>query len=179
MKALLVYAAVILFGATAFGQLRDLNLTNALVVSHIKNPEDRFSLEVALAETLAQNGIKNNVSLNMVKTGGDSKIIMNDSVIKKLASQGINTVIVVSVRGYDRNYAITNRSLTLAEDLAADNLFTLYKEDIVSISFEFHFYREGKMVGADIIKIGSISSRDGVLKKLRKKLNKRIIKKWK
>jgi hypothetical protein len=176
MKTTFTLLSLLFIAFTGISQ--DLNLRNALVVSHIDNQQDRFTLEVAVSEVLSQNGVKNAVSLNLVKQGGDPQVLLTDSIKQILDAQGINTFMVVSIRGYDRKFKTTTKQLTLAEDLAADNLFSLYKPDIVSVSMEFHFYREGRLVYADIIKIGGVSSRESVMKKFRRKLSKRV-RKWK
>jgi len=103
---------------------------------------------------------------------------MTDSLTQLLKGKGINTLMLVSVRGFDNRFRPSTGNMTLAEDLAADNLFPIYKEDIVSVTFEFHFYREGKLVYTDLLKIGGINSRDKVLRKFRKKLAKKVIKDW-
>lgn len=162
-----------------FAQTDTLRLKNALIVSHMDNQEDRYSLEVSISEVLSRSGVKNMVSLNVLKQGGDPQVLMTDSITQMLAAKGINTLMLVSIRGYDRKFKPSEKKLTLAEDLAAANLFSLYKDDIVSVTLEFHFYRNGVLVGSDLLKIGGISSREGVMKKLRKKLPKMVEKKWK
>lgn len=169
---------VLCFSFFSFAQLGNLNINNALIVTSLKNQEDRFTLEATLAEIFANCGIKNKVSLNYIKYGSDNKFRLTDSIKTLLASQGISNVVVVSIRGYDRNYDLSKKALPLEEDLAADNLFTLYKEDLVSITFEFHVYIDGKFAGSDLLKLGSVGSKETVLKKLRKKLTKRILRKW-
>jgi len=179
MKKVVFLLFIALLSTNLFAQTKNLDLTNALIVSHMNNQEDRFSLEVAISEILTQNKIKNAASLNMLKQGGDPQILLTDSITQLLSSKGINTMMLVSIRGYDRKFKLSERKITLAEDLAADNLFSLYKDDIVSVTLEFHFYRGGVLVGSDLLKISGISSRDGVMKKLRKKLPRRINKRWK
>jgi len=178
MKQFFTLLSFAFLTVASFAQKTDLNLTNALVVSHMNNQEDRFSLEVAISEILGAHGVKNAVSLNMLKQGGDPQVLLTDSVTKLLADKGINTLMLVSIRGYDRKFKPSEKKITLAEDLSVENLFSLYKEDIVSVTLEFHFYRNGEQVYSDLLKIGGISSRDGVMKKLRKKLPKKI-NKWK
>lgn len=163
---------------TTNAQTDTLNLRNALVVSNIDSQEDRFTLEVAVSEMLSTQGIKNGVSLNILKQGGDPQVLMTDSIAGILNNQGINTLMLVSIRGYDKRFRRTEKQYTLAEDLASSNLFTLYKDDITSVTLEFHFYRGGKLVGTDLLKIGGVSSRESVMKKLRRKLPKRIRKQW-
>jgi hypothetical protein len=155
-----------------------LKLNNALVVSHLDKESDQFSLEIAVSDVLSKTKIKNTVSLNVLKAGGDPQVLMTDSLTQLLKAKGINTLMLVSVRGFDNRFRPSSGNMTLAEDLAADNLFPIYKEDIVSVTFEFHFYREGKLVYTDLLKIGGINSRDKVLRKLRKKLEKKVVKDW-
>ncbi|WP_294670524.1 hypothetical protein [uncultured Fluviicola sp.] len=155
-----------------------LKLNNALVVSHLDKESDQFSLEIAVSDVLSKTKIKNTVSLNVLKAGGDPQVLMTDSLTQLLKAKGINTLMLVSVRGFDNRFRPSSGNMTLAEDLAADNLFPIYKEDIVSVTFEFHFYREGKLVYTDLLKIGGINSRDKVLRKLRKKLAKKVVKDW-
>ncbi len=155
-----------------------LKLNNALVVSHLDKESDQFSLEIAVSDVLSKTKIKNTVSLNVLKAGGDPQVLMTDSLTQVLKAKGINTLMLVSVRGFDNRFRPSSGNMTLAEDLAADNLFPIYKEDIVSVTFEFHFYREGKLVYTDLLKIGGINSRDKVLRKLRKKLAKKVVKDW-
>lgn len=163
-----------------FGQSKKqpLKLTNALVVSHLDKQADQFSLEIAVSVVLSQAKVNNTVSLNVLKAGGDPQVLMTDSLTQILQAKGINTLMLVSVRGFDNRFRPSSGNITLAEDLAADNLFPIYKDDITSVTFEFHFYRDGKLVYTDLLKIGGINSRDKVLRKLRKKLAKKVQKDW-
>lgn len=179
MKQFLLLLGIVALGGISHAQTDHLKLTNAMVVSHMDNQEDRYSLEVAISEILTANHIKNAVSLNTLKQGGDPQVLLTDSITQVLQAKGINTLMLVSIRGYDRRFHLSESKQTLAEDLSTANLFSLYKDDIVSVTLEFHFYRNGVLVGTDLLKLGGISSRDGVMKKLRKKLPKRIHKKWK
>lgn len=162
-----------------YAQNEKLHLKNTLVVSHLDKQEDRFSLEIAVSEVLSHCGVKNMVSLNVLKQGGDPQVLLTDSVSNMLREKGIDTYMLVSVRGFDARYSKSTGNFTLAEDLAAENLFPIYKDDIVSVTFEFHFYRDGKLVYTDLLKIGGASSREKVMKKLRKKLTKKVHKHWK
>lgn len=163
------------FGQAKFAPLK---LNNALVVSHLDKESDQFSLEIAVSDVLSRSKVKNTVSLNVLKAGGDPQVLMTDSLTQLLKTKGINTLMLVSVRGFDNRFRPSTGNMTLAEDLAADNLFPIYKEDIVSVTFEFHFYRDGKLVYADLLKIGGAGSRDKVLRKFRKKLAKKVVKDW-
>jgi hypothetical protein len=183
-----LFVAFTLFSGLSFGQAdtlpkntrtQDLKLSNAVIVSHLDKQEDRFSLEIALSETLSKAGVKNTVSLNLLKQGGDPQVLITDSMSSLLKERGYNTLMLVSVRGYDKTFKPSSKNFNITEDLAAENLFPLYKEDIVSVTFEFHFYRGNELIYTDLIKIPGATSRDKVLKKLRKKLAKKIVKDWK
>jgi hypothetical protein len=173
----LLFLGICLIG-TAQAKFPPLKLNNALVVSHLNKQSDQFSLEIAVSDVLSRCKVKNTVSLNVLKAGGDPQILMTDSVGQILKAKGINTLMLVSVRGFDNRFRPSTGNMTLAEDLAADNLFPIYKEDIVSVTFEFHFYRDGKLVYTDLLKIGGAGSRDMVLRKFRKKLAKKVVKDW-
>jgi len=174
----LLFLSASLFGLSQ-AKFPPLKLTNALVVSHLDKEADQFSLEIAISDVLSRSKVKNTVALNVLKSGGDPQVLMTDSLTQLLKGKGINTLMLVSVRGFDNRFRQSTGNMTLAEDLAADNLFPIYKEDIVSVTFEFHFYRDGKLVYTDLLKIGGAGSRDKVLRKLRKKLAKKVEKDWK
>ena len=60
----------LLLSGTVFGQadsvshkVKDLKLTNVVIVSHLDKQEDRFSLEIALSEILSRNGVKKVVGI--------------------------------------------------------------------------------------------------------------------
>lgn len=164
---------------TSFGQVKDLHLTNALVVAQMDKPQERYAVESNLTDLFIQNGIKAVPSLNYYKMGGSGSVLATDSMKQVLAAQGIDTYVLVTVRGYDRKFKPSERRETLSDKLDEGNLYELYRLDIVSISFEFTFYRNGEFVGNDVVKCGNISDRETVLKRFRKKVSKRIYKKWK
>lgn len=155
-----------------------LDLTNALIIGQLDNAEDRYSLEINLTEMFTSNGVKSIPSLNIMKLGSDAIILESDSVKQLMASKGIDTYVLVSVRGYDRRFKVTDRRDDLQTALSAAGLFDLFRADIVSISFEFKFYRNGEYVHGDMIKCGNISDRETVLKRFRSKVTKRLTKKW-
>ena len=155
-----------------------LNLTNALIIGQLDNAEDRYSLEINLTEMFTSNGVKSIPSLNIMKLGGDAIILASDSVKQLMAAKGIDTYVLVSVRGYDRRFRVSDRRDDLETALSATSLFDLFRADIVSISFEFKFFRDGKYVYGDMIKCGNVSDRETVLKRFRAKAGKRLSKKW-
>lgn len=160
-------------------QKESIQLKNALVVGQLDKAEDRYSVEINLTELLTEAGVKAVPSLNILKMGSDASIIATDSIQKLIAAKGIDTYILVSVRGYDKKFKKTHRKDELKTALDAGNLFPIYRDEIVSVSFEFMFYRNGQFIGSDIVKCGNVSSRDTVIKRFRKSVAKRIVKKWK
>ncbi len=176
-----VFLAIIfvLSSAGYFAQLTDLHLKNALVVGQLDKPEDRYTVEINLTEMLTNAGIKAIPSLNMMKLGSDASLLATDSIQRLVAAKGIDTYVIVSVRGFDRRFKPSIRKDDLNTALGAGSLFPIYREEVVSVSFEFLFYRNGQFVASDIVKCGNVSERDTVIKRFRKKVIKRIVKKWK
>ena len=176
-----VFLAIIFVVSSAgyFAQLTDLHLKNALVVGQLDKPEDRYTVEINLTEMLTNAGIKAIPSLNMMKLGSDASLLATDSIQRLVAAKGIDTYVIVSVRGFDRRFKPSIRKDDLNTALGAGSLFPIYREEVVSVSFEFLFYRNGQFVASDIVKCGNVSERDTVIKRFRKKVIKRIVKKWK
>ncbi len=162
-----------------FSQLESLDLKNVLVVGQLEKPEDRFTLEVNLTEILANEGIKTMASLNVLKQGTEMITLGGDSIMSVLKAKGIDTYVLVSVRGYDTKFKPSKMHNDLKTELSVGHLFPLYRDEIISVTLEFNFYRNGQFVAYDILKLPGTSSRDEVIKKLRKKLPKRINKLWK
>lgn len=182
MNKLITLLFTALVSITAFTQgakAKDFHIKNALVVGQMDNPEDRYSIEINLTEMLVSNGVKAMPSLNVMKMGGDAMILSSDSVSQMLKSKGIDTYVLVTVRGYDRKFKISEKQGDLKAALSTAGLFDLYRMDIVSISFEFKFFQNGEYVFGDMVKLGNISDRETVLKKFRSRVGKRIAKKWK
>jgi hypothetical protein len=176
-----VFLTILFVVSTAgyFAQLSELHLTNALVVGQLDKPEDRYTVEINLTEMLTNAGIKAVPSLNMMKLGSDASMLATDSIQRLVTAKGIDTYVIVSVRGFDRRFKPSVRKDDLNTALGAGSLFPIYREEVVSVSFEFLFYRNGQFVASDIVKCGNVSERDTVIKRFRKKVAKRIVKKWK
>ena len=85
-------------------QKESIQLKNALVVGQLDKEEDRYSLEINLTELLTDAGIKAVPSLNILKLGEDASILATDSIQKIVAAKGIDTYVLVSVRGYDKKF---------------------------------------------------------------------------
>jgi len=155
-----------------------LDLTNAVIIGQMDKPQDRYSIEITLTEMLKTRQMATIPSLNIMKIGGEPTVLASDSVMQLLKSKGIDTYVLVSVRGYDRRFKVAQNQDSLEMALNQGSLFELYREDIVSVSFEFKFYRNGEFVFGDMVKCGGVSDRDQVMKKFRNKVEKRLDKKW-
>jgi hypothetical protein len=131
-----------------------------------------------LAELFSEQGVNVFPSLNILKQGQNPTVLASDSVISILKNKQLDTYVLVSVRGYDRNYRKKSNLTSLVEELSSSHLFPLYRDDIVSLTIEFLFYQNGNQVYSDLLKIKNINNKDSVLKKLHKKLPK-LIHKWK
>lgn len=178
MKSL-VTCLFLLVSLSLTAQLDKIKLKNAVVVGQLDKPEERYALEGALANLLSDNGVPATPSLNYVKAGGDSRELANDSLKNILMQKGFDTYVIVSVRGYDRKFKPSERRDSLEEKLGQGSLHEIYRQDAVSVTFEFTFYRNGEYLACDVVKCGNISDRESVLKRFRKKVSKRIYKKWK
>ena len=182
MKKSILLILVVSITTGVFSQKEEktnLDLTNALVIGQMDKTEDRYSLEINATELLNSRGVKAIPSLNVMKLGGDALILASDSIGTLMEAQGIDTYVLVSVRGFDRKFKVSGLKDNLETALGLRSLFGLYREDIVSISFEFKFFRGGKLIYSDMVKCGNIGDRDTVLKRFRKKVGQRIVKKWK
>jgi len=67
----ILFLSVIILSNISFTQTKELNLTNALVIGQLDRSEDRYSIEIALTELLADAGVKALPSLNILKVGAD------------------------------------------------------------------------------------------------------------
>ena len=183
MKNALLIIVLLVSGIT-FGQKvkkkdLQLNLSNAVVIGQLDNPADRYSIEANLTELFANSGVKSIASLSLMKLGADSQGLAADSTLAMAKGKGFDTYVLVSIRGYDKRYKVSSSTEDFTTSLGRASLFGLYQQDVVSVTFEFKFFRDGKMVHAETIKCGNAGSRSKVLTKIRKKVSKKLDKSWK
>jgi hypothetical protein len=170
---------VLFFGSFCFSSFgQKLELRNAVVVAQQDKPEDRFTLEVKVLELLASKKIKTKASLNLVKQGGSPLILASDSVQSTLSDQGFDTYMLISVRGYDKRFKPSETLLDFKDELDAGHMFPLYRDGVTSVTFSVTFYRNNKPVHYELIRTGNVGSREAVMKKFLKRLNKRLEKDW-
>lgn len=175
----LILCLILLVATSAVAQLENVKLTNAVVIGQLDKPEERYTLEINLATLLSDYGITATPSLNHIKAGENAEVLAGDSLTTILKQKGFDTYVLISVRGYDRKFKASERQTQLIDKLGEGTLNEIYRSDAVSVSFEFTFYRNGQFIATDIVQCGNISDRDSVLKRFRKKVSKRITKKWK
>jgi hypothetical protein len=173
-----LFLVLLLISPTIFGQNEALKLSNALVIGRFDKSEDRYTIENNFTELLVAAGIKANPSLNFLRAGSELSLLATDSMQAVLAAKGYDTYAVVSIRGYDRTFKKSKRQDDLKTCLEAGNLFSVFREEITSVTFEIFFYRKGKFIGAQLLKCKGVSSRDTVIKKFRKMVGK-VIDDWK
>ena len=164
----------ILPGFASFTQSGEFALKNSLIIGQLEKADDRYTIEIALTELFAEAGVKAVPSLNVLKIGASIEMLANDSVQKLITAKGIDTYMTVSVRGYDKKFKLAENHEDFKRALATSHLFSLYRDELVNITFEFTIYREGKFMGTDLIRCGNVSDRDKVVKKFKKKVGKRI-----
>ena len=152
--------------------------SKTLVIGQFDKPDERYAIEVAITDIFTKNGVPAVPSLNVIKQGADPSILSDDSIQSVLKQAGIDRIAIVNVRGYDRRFKISDAETSLKETLGRTSIYHIYREEATSVSFEFSFYKENKMVFRDILKCGNVSDRDSVIKRIRKKLPKRMAKKW-
>ncbi|HLW29362.1 MAG TPA: hypothetical protein VKX29_00785 [Brumimicrobium sp.] len=155
-----------------------LNLKNVLVVAQQDDLSDRYTVEIALLQLFNSYNIKSKASLNVLKQGGSADILMADTTVQMLKDQGIDTYLLVSVRGFNNRFKPSEKIHDFKEEINAGHLYPLYRESTSTVTFTFTFYRDLKPVHYELIKTGSVGSKDAVIKKLMKKVERRLVKKW-
>ena len=152
--------------------------SNTIVIAQFDKPEDRYAIEVALTEIFSQQNIKVMPMQNIIKQGGNPLVLCNDSVQSILKSQGFDTYLVVNVRGYDRRFKPSESMINFCDAMNMTSIYKLYRDEATSVSFEFLFFKNNQIIFRDILKCGNISDRNSTLKRFKKKLPKRMKKKW-
>lgn len=175
-KYLFLFILIVNLSPRVFSQ--SINKSNILVIGQFDRPDERYAVEVTLTELFSKQGIMAMPSLNILKQGSDPLILASDTIQKLLLKKNINTYLVVNVRGYDRRFKPSEIELSFSDMLGRTSIYHIYREEATSVSLEFTFFRENKVVFRDILKCGNISDRDSVLKRIQKKLPKRMGRKW-
>jgi hypothetical protein len=154
-----------------------IKLNNAVVVGMFDRKDERFQMEIMMAELLAQQGIKTKVSLNFVKEGAELTSFANDTVQEAIHKAGFDTYVLFSVRGYDTKFKPATIKYSLVDELKLGHLFPVFREEISYIVFEFKIYKNQEMIGYNLLKVPSPSN-DGMIKKFKSKVTNLIKKNW-
>ncbi|MEX1191098.1 MAG: hypothetical protein WED10_10900 [Brumimicrobium sp.] len=178
MKLVSLIITSLFIVSSVFSQEEEFKLDNVLIVAQQDKQTDRYTLEVSLMQLFNQYNIKTKASLNVIKQGGSPDILLNDSVQESLKAEGIDTYMLISVRGYDKRFRRSEEMKPLEEELKAGHLFPLYREEATSVTFSITFYKNEEPVHYELIKTGSVGSKDAVIKKLIKKADKSLRKDW-
>lgn len=157
---------------------RPLAEKNVLIIAKQDKTSDQYSMEVALMHMFKQYGITTKASLNYVKQGGGATILMEDSIVDILKKQGIDTYLVVTIRGYDKRYSPISELPSLKDQLSTNSIYELYRDGIANVSFSFTFYKDLKPVYSELIRTGTVGSKEAVIEKLLKKVEKHLKKDW-
>lgn len=178
MKKILIISLLAFYSLTSFGQ-EDLNLSNVLVIAQQDKLEDRYTMEIAMLELMRSNDIVAKSSLNILKQGQDPSILASDSITRKLGNDGIDTYLLISVRGYDTRFNPSQNLPELKDELRSGHLFPLWRESASTVTFTFLFYRNGIPAHYELIRVRAGGSKDAMMKKLYRKVEKRLQKDWK
>ena len=168
-----IFSIVFLSSIAAFGQ--NVKLTNAVVIAQFEKEEDRYAMQALLTDIFQRQQIKTLPLMNVLKQGEDLQHLLLDSVQQVLVQKGFDTYVVVNVRGYDRTFKPSTDAQTFAELLETTSIYHIYRDEATSVSFEFSVYRGGKLISRQVLRCGNVSDRDSVLKRLRKRFNKKIL----
>lgn len=179
MKKLVFILGLLLFSLAVKSQDQPLNLENVLVVGQQDKLQDQYTLELAILELMQKNNINAKASLNVIKQGQDPTILASDSIQRKLANQGIDTYMLVSVRGYDKRFNPSSNIQKMDEELRAGHLFKLWRESASTITYTVIFYRNNIPARYDLIRVRAGNSEEKAMKRLSKKIDKLIQKEWK
>jgi hypothetical protein len=177
MKKLILIAFLFVSAALSAQKEENFSLTNALIVGQMEDESERYSLEIALTEFFTDRGVKAVPSLNVLKDGSDLILLAEDSLKTVVKAKGIDTYMLVSVRGYDSRFKPSTKNDDFKTALGYGTLFRLYREEITNVSFEFFFYRNGSLVKTQLVRVGNVNSKETVIKRLKQKLARKM-KKW-
>ena len=175
MKSILSFSFLFLTLVYSYSQI---SLSNSVVIAQFDKPEDRYAIEVSLTDILSKKDIKVLPLQNIIKQGGNPLILCNDSIQSILKNRGFDTYLIVNVRGYDRRFKPSESQIKFCDALNMTSIYKLYRDEATSVSFEFMFFKNNEVYFRDILKCGNISDRNSTLKRFKKKLPRRMKRKW-
>lgn len=176
MKSILIICLFLIGTFQLFAQ--NVMLYKAVLVAQLDRPEDKFTAEINLAEIFTENKVEVIPSLNLLKQGAPLSVLVSDSIKSILNQRQINTYILVNVRGFDRSFRPSTKIGTLEQELSVGHMFPLFRDEITSMTLEFNFFRDDKLIHTELLRLRNVSTKEKVIQKLHKKLPSRI-KRWK
>ena len=153
-------------------------LKGAMILVKNDKPQERFSMEANLGKLFSVYKMPILLSVNLIKEGAPLIELADERVQKEMNAKGINSVLVISVRGFDTRFsARTKIPQTLAEMLQEGNLNPITAEEATTVTIEFFQYIDGKFVGYHIQRVGGAATKTKVYQRLQKRLDK-LVPKW-
>lgn len=154
------------------------NLKGALVLVKNDKFQERFSIEANLGKIFSTYGMPILLSVNLIKEGASLSELAETKIQAEMNSRNINSVLVISVRGFDTRFKPrTKIPETLEEMLKEGNLNPISMDDASSVTIEFFQYINGKFHGYHIQRFGGAGSRAKVYTKIQKRLDK-LVPRW-
>ena len=175
----LTIIALLLLNFTVKAQEEPLNLDNALVVAMQDKMEDRYTLELAVIELLRKHNVLAKSSLNILKDGQDPMILASDSIKRNLSNAGVNTYMLISVRGFNKRFNPSQNIPALKDELRSGHLFPIWRETASTVTFTIIFYRNEVPVHYELIRVRAGNSVDKMMKRLVKQMERRLTRSWK
>jgi len=154
------------------------NLKGVMLLVKNDNAQERFSIEANLGKIFAQFNMPILLSINLIKQGAPLTELSDPKIQGEMNSKGINSVVVVSIRGFDARFKPrTKMPATLDEMLQEGNLYPISQEEATTVTIELIQFVNGKFNGYHMMRISSASDKTKVYSKIQKKLN-RLMPKW-
>jgi hypothetical protein len=154
------------------------NLKGAMLLVKNDDAKERFSVEANMGKILATYNMPLLLSINMINQGAPLKELAGARVQNEMSARGINSVLVVSIRGFDQRFKPrTKIPERLEEMLEEGNLYPISQEDATTVTIEFIQYVGGNFNGYHMMRLGNASNKTKIYNKMLKKLN-RLMPKW-
>jgi hypothetical protein len=154
------------------------NMRGMMLLVKNDNAQERFSIEANLGKIFASFQMPLLLSINLINQGSPLKELAEARVQNELSARGINSVIVVSIRGFDQRFKPrTKIPEKLIDILEEGNLYPISQEDASSVTVEFFQYIGGNFNGYHMMRIGGASDRTKVYNRILKRLN-RLVPRW-
>jgi len=158
--------------------MAQMRLENVLVVAQQDKLEDRYSMELALTNMMQTFGVTSKSALGVIPQGEFMNVLATEEMQKRVKAMGIDTYMLISVRGYDRSFTPSTNILNMRDELNAGHMFSFWRESANSISFSVTFYRNNQPIHYELIKIKNGKNREATISKMVKAFEKRLQKSW-